>query len=95
MAYDMLGLVNFNEVNTKEMEISFEIPDNCFYDFTNSNGDCKIEVKLNPGETAPSTTFVNNSQVVDISNNNFSANFEQYEYSGRVVSKPKATIIFN
>lgn len=94
MIYDMLGLVIFNEINAKEMEVSFEIPDNCFYDFTALDGTCTIEVKLNPGETAPSTTFVNNSQVVDISSNTFAANFAQFEYSGKVIKKPKVLFEF-
>ena len=38
MIYKMLGLIASQEINAKEMMLSFEIPDNCFYDFSNNLG---------------------------------------------------------
>ena len=89
MIYKMLGLIASQEINAKEMMLSFEIPDNCFYVFSNNAGICVVGIKLNPGELEPSNTFVSNSETVDISSNVFEANFEQYEKSGNVIRKPK------
>lgn len=94
MIYDMLGLINANETDSKTMSLTFEIPDNCFYNFTQNAGVCKIEVHLNPGQTDPSTTFVTVTEDVDISSNTFEANFEQYEKSGKVIRKPGMIITF-
>ena len=84
----MLGLIASQEISEKEMLLSFEIPDNCFYDFSNNLGDCTVSIKLNLGQTNPSTTFVSNSEIVDISSNVFQAKFEQHEKSGNIIRKP-------
>ena len=94
MVYNMLGLIATQEINDKEIQLSFEIPDNCFYDFTNNSGNCTVSIKLNPGQTDPSTNFVNQTEVVNISNNVFNTKFEQYEKSGNIIKKPNLTVEF-
>lgn len=94
MTYDMLGLFSFNKVNADDFEICFEIPDNCFYIFTPLATSYTIAVKLNPGETQPSTTFVGCKETAPILNNKLIANFEQYKYSGVVLKKPTGAIAF-
>ncbi|SFB26678.1 hypothetical protein SAMN05660845_2293 [Flavobacterium swingsii] len=91
MTYDMLGLFSFSKVNADDFEICFEIPDNCFYVLTPSATSYKIDIKLNPGETQPSTTFVGCKETVPILNNKLIANFEQYKYSGVILKKPSGT----
>lgn len=88
MIYNMLGLISATELNEKEMLLSFEIPDNCFYDFTSQDGNCVVSVKLNPGETDPSTTFVNNSETIALTSTVFNTNFLQFEKSGNIIKKP-------
>lgn len=87
MTYDMLGLINANETDSKTMSLTFEIPDNCNYVFTANNGICDIEIHLNPGEDNPSSNFVLITENVDISSNTFEAKFVQFEKSG-IIKKP-------
>lgn len=94
MTYDMLGLFSFNKVNEDDFEICFEIPDNCLYIFTPLATSYTITVKLNPGQTQPSTTFVSCKETASILNNKLIANFEQYKYSGVILKKPSTTIAF-
>jgi hypothetical protein len=92
MTYDMLGLFSFDKVNANDFEISFEIPDNCFYVFTTTATGYKIEIKLNPGQTQPSTTFVGCKETAPIINNKLNANFEQFPYSGVTLKRP--TVVY-
>ena len=92
MTYDMLGLFIFDKINANDFEISFEIPDNCFYIFTTSATGYKIAIKLNPGQTQPSTTFVGCKETAPIINNKLNVNFEQYQYSGVILKKPNTAI---
>ncbi|WP_395057965.1 hypothetical protein [Flavobacterium sp.] len=87
MTYDMLGLFSFSKLNTNEFEICFEIPDNCFYVLTPLATSYIITVKLNPGETQPSTTFVSCKETATTLSNKLIANFEQYKYSGVILKK--------
>ncbi|WP_395045753.1 hypothetical protein [Flavobacterium sp.] len=92
MTYDMLGLFSFNKVNAYDFEICFEIPDNCFYVLTASATSYKIDIKLNPGEIQPSTTFVGCKETAPILSNKLLANFEQYKYSGVIIKKPTVNV---
>jgi hypothetical protein len=92
MTYEMLGLFSFSKVNANDFQICFEIPDNCFYVLTPSATSYTIVIKLNPGETQPSTTFIGCKETAPILNNKLITNFEQYKYSGVILKKPGTTI---
>ncbi|WP_394758220.1 hypothetical protein [Flavobacterium sp.] len=94
MTYDMLGLFTFDEVNANDFDITFQIPDNCNYDFTESNGIYTIAIKLNPGETQPSTTFIPFKETAAILNKSLITNFEQHQKSGVIIKKPVVNIGF-
>jgi hypothetical protein len=94
MTYDMLGVFSFDEVNTENFQLSFEIPDNCNYEFTAAAGVCTIAIKLNPGQNEPSKNFVNCKETSVIINKKAIANFEQYQKSGVTIKKPNVTIGF-
>ena len=91
MSYNMLGLYYFNKINNSEFKITFEIPDNCFYDFSQLNGEYFIAIKLNPGQTQPSTSFIGHSENALIINQILVTKFEQHEKSG-VLKRPTAVI---
>ncbi|WP_395077508.1 hypothetical protein [Flavobacterium sp.] len=91
MSYNMLDLYNFNKINNSEFKITFEIPDNYFYNFSELNGEYFIAIKLNPGQTQPSTSFVGHSEKALIINQTLVTKFEQYEKSG-VLKNPTAVI---
>ena len=91
MSYNMLGLYDFNKISNNEFNIRFEIPDNCFYKFSESNGEYFIAIKLNPGQTLPSKSFVGCSEKALIINQTLITKFEQYEKTG-VIKKPVAII---
>ena len=91
MSYNMLGLYDFNKINSSQFKITFQIPDNCFYSFSQLNGEYFILIKLNPGQTQPSTLFIGYSENAQIINQQLVTKFEQYEKSG-VVKKPVAVI---
>ena len=90
----MLGLFTFDKINANDFEISFEIPDNCFYVFTPLATNYKIDIKLNPGQTIPSTTFVSCKETASIISNKLTTNFEQFPYSGLTIKKPKVDFTF-
>lgn len=94
MTYDMLGLFTFDKVNADDFDITFEIPDNCNYDFTESNGIYTIAIKLNTGESQPSTNFVPYKETAAIINKSLITNFEQYQKSGVITKRPKVNIEF-
>jgi hypothetical protein len=94
MTYTMLGLFSFAKENSEDFLITFEIPDNCFYEFTIASGVYTIAIKLNPGQTLPSTTFMECKEKACIINKTLVTNFEQYLKSGVVIKKPKANIEF-
>ncbi len=90
----MLGLICSNQINDDEMQIDFEIPDNCVYALTTVNSEYIIAVNLKQNQNIPSKNFVPVTETVNILNNNFKTTFEQYEKSGVVVRKPVLAIGF-
>lgn len=94
MTYSMLGLFSFSKENADDFDISFEIPDNCFYIFTASAMGYTIAIKLNLGQTQPSVTFVGCKEPQPIINKKLIANLEQYQYSGIILKKPTTTVSF-
>lgn len=94
MTYDMLGLFTLEETDADNFRISFEIPDNCNSTLTQTAGAYSIAVKLNPGQTNPSTTFMNCAENVEILTKTFTLCFEQYDKSGVIIKKPKITVGF-
>ena len=94
MTYTMLGLFSFAKENSEDFLITFEIPDNCFYEFTVFTGVYTIAIKLNPGESQPSTAFMECKEKASIINKTLITNFEQFQKSGVVIKKPKTTFEF-
>jgi hypothetical protein len=92
MAYTMLRLYDFDKQLNDDFNISFEIPDNCNYVFSQNNGEYYIKIKLNTGQAGPSKTFVKFTEKATPTNQVLITNFEQYEKSGVIIKKPKGTI---
>ena len=92
--YDMLGNYSYSQIDASTFELNFEIPDNCFYAVTQSSGTFNVAIKLNPGETDPSTTFMRCSEELSVSTKTFVSCFEQYVKTGTVIKKPKIGIDF-
>lgn len=92
MTYNMLGMYSFSKANDTCFDIYFQIPDNCFYNFTTGSGQYNITIELNPGQTKPSTDFMDCSEKGTLINNQLVVNFEQCEYGGVIVKKPKINI---
>lgn len=88
MAYTMLGLYTCEKISETQFEFIFEIPDNCFHEINFAAGKYTIAIKLNPGQTTPSTTFVQKNEVVNNVSNDIYMKFEQYESATVVVKKP-------
>ena len=93
MAYSMLGLFTFEQLNDEEFKITFELPDNCFFDFTEADDEYTLAIKLNPEETDPSATFVTDVVTAEILNKTQVTNFEQHERE-LVIRKPKVRFEF-
>ncbi|MEO8516036.1 MAG: hypothetical protein ABI426_04790 [Flavobacterium sp.] len=92
--YDMLGAYSYDQTDASNFELTFEIPDNCFYAVTPSTGAYSVAIKLNPGETVPSTTFMRCAEDLTISTKTVSTCFEQYLKTGTIIKKPKIDIQF-
>ena len=90
--YPMLGDYTYEKENSSQFRITFNIPDNCFYNLDFSGGRYILEIRLNPKETNPSSTFIEQSEIVNMVSNSLDFRFEQYEASGIVIKKPSAIV---
>ncbi|MFC4815799.1 MULTISPECIES: hypothetical protein [unclassified Flavobacterium] len=90
--YTMLGDYTYEKENSSQFRIIFNIPDNCNYNLDLSGGKYTIEIRLNPKETQPSSTFIEQSEIVNMIGNGLDFKFEQYEASGVVIKKPSAIV---
>ena len=88
MAYTMLGMYTCEKISETQFKVIFNIPDNCFKTIDFAAGKYTISVKLNPGQTTPSTTFVQQNEIVNIVSNGVYVKFEQYESATVVIKKP-------
>lgn len=93
MTYEMLGMYSFVKANETCYDINFQIPDNCFYNFTQAGGEYFIVIELNPGQTKPSNDFKDCAEKGTLISNKLIVNFEQLEYNGVIIKKPKGTIL--
>lgn len=90
MSYPMFGLFAINQLNDQDFTISFQIPDNCSYQLSpSSSGNYVISIKLNPGQTEPSSNFVSYEEPTSSSGKALNIIFEQYEKSGVIIRRPK------
>ncbi|WP_300567222.1 hypothetical protein [Flavobacterium sp.] len=92
MTYTMLGMYSFTQTNETQFEISYEIPDNCNSNILEDKGEYLISIKLNPGETDPSTSFTGVTDTADVIDDSLVVTFEQCERTG-TIRKPKLTIL--
>ncbi|TGD59549.1 hypothetical protein [Flavobacterium humi] len=92
MTYDMLGAYSFEQINATDFLVSFQIPDNTFFNLSETSGEYTIAIKLNPGEKEPSTTFRGDTVTIPYISNVLDVTFEQYEKSGSIIRKPRTTI---
>ncbi|HKX86254.1 MAG TPA: hypothetical protein VJL37_06260 [Flavobacterium sp.] len=90
--YTMLGDYTYEKENSTQFRIVFNIPDNCYYNLNFTGGKYTIEIRLNPKETNPSSTFIEQSEIVNMVSNSLDFKFEQYEASGIVIKKPSAIV---
>lgn len=93
MTYEMLGTYTLEQITSSDFKINFQIPDNCFYNFSESGGSYIIAIKLNPGETNPSTTFTDCSENAATINKCLDTTFWQYDKTGTINKKPKINIV--
>lgn len=89
--YDMLGNYSYDQTDATTFALNFEIPDNCFYAVTVSSGAYNVAIKLNPGETAPSATFMRCSEELTVNGKTLVSCFEQFLKTGTVIKKPKGS----
>jgi hypothetical protein len=54
---ELLGTYSITRIDEKNYDLSFNIPDNCNYSIADNNSIYDITIKLNKGETQPSTKF--------------------------------------
>lgn len=88
----MLGSISLAQENITDFSITFQIPDNCFYNVSASNGCYTIAIRLNPGQTQPSTSYINCKEPAKGVTKQLVTQFEQYEYSGNIIRKPKGSV---
>lgn len=91
--YSMLGMYSLDKINANQFNLVFNIPDNCYHEIVLAAGKYTISVKLNPGQTSPSTTFVEKTELLNLSSGNLNYKFEQYESSTTIVRKPSGGIV--
>lgn len=84
----MLGNYSAVKTSSNQFNISFQYPDNCYYEISTVNNSYVVKIHLNPGESIPSTTYLNHNFNANIVNNTMSAKFEQYQESGVTIKKP-------
>lgn len=92
--YDMLGNYSYGQTNATTFALIFEIPDNCFYEVTQISGTYNVAIKLNPGETDPSKTFMRCSEDLTVAGTKLVSCFEQFLKTDTVIKKPKIGIDF-
>lgn len=92
--YDMLGLFTYEETDPSNFKLTFEIPDNCNYAVTQVGTAYTVAIKLNAGQSNPSTTFMTCTEDLAVSGKVFSSCFEQYQKTGTIIKKPKIDIGF-
>lgn len=84
----MLGMYSLDKINANQCNIVFNIPDNCYHEIVLATGKYTISIKLNPGQTSPSTTFVEKTELLNAISDNVNFKFEQYLSSTNIVKKP-------
>lgn len=90
--YTMLGDYTCEKENSTQFRILFNIPDNCFYDLNFATGKYTIQIQLNPKETQPSTTFIQECEIVNMVSNGLDLRFDQIDSSGSSIKKPSVII---
>ncbi|MES2811794.1 MAG: hypothetical protein V4670_04920 [Bacteroidota bacterium] len=86
--YSMLGMYSLDKINSTQCNIVFNIPDNCYYEIVLATGKYTISIKLNPGQTSPSTTFVEKTELLNLISDDLTLKFEQYTSATTVLKKP-------
>ncbi|MCL9808683.1 hypothetical protein [Flavobacterium luminosum] len=90
--YSLLSEYSYTKINNSQFQITFKIPDNCFYNLVCVSGKYTIEIKLNPGETTPSTVFIEETEIVNMISDSLNFKFEQYESAKTIIKKPSGIL---
>jgi hypothetical protein len=91
--YTMLGMYSLEKINATQCNMVFNIPDNCYYEVTVAAGKYTIAIKLNPGQTTPSTSFVEKTETLNAISDDVNFKFEQYLSATSIVKKPSGNIL--
>lgn len=81
-AFAYLGTYALSTSDDVNYTMEFSIPNNCNYRSGGSAGTYCITIALNPGQSAPSTTFVSQSQNYSASKSGLTVEFEQPDQGG-------------
>lgn len=90
--YTMLGDYTCEKENSSQFRISFNIPDNCYYNLGVAGGKYTVEILLNPKETEPSNVFIEQSEIVNTVSNNLDFKFQHKDAAGIIIKKPSFII---
>lgn len=88
MNYSMFGVFTLIQNSECDFTFEFQIPDNCSYVVNSAADVFDLAVKLNPGQSAPSTRFNNCKEEMNIIGRTLTVNVAQHEKSGTVIKRP-------
>jgi hypothetical protein len=87
----LLRSYGVSSVDSLTFLAEFEIPDNCFYTVTKTDGVYWIEIELNPGQTYPSKDSIMEKENFVTTDGELDLQFKQIE-SGTTNIKPKVKV---
>ena len=90
--YPMLKTYIQEKLNDTQYKITYFIPENCNSNVVFTAGKYTIEIRLNPGQTNPSTIFIEQNTTMNLTANSLNYKFEQFDSSGASSRKPSITI---
>ncbi|WP_136667915.1 hypothetical protein [Flavobacterium sp. H122] len=88
--FPMIGNYSATKLNSTQFTITFQYPENCYFEISTVNNSYVVKIYLNPGESTPSTTYKNHNFNANIINNVMSTKFEQY-LTDSTIKKPNIT----
>lgn len=88
----MLGQYTIESIANNQYLLNFEIPDNCYYQISNTGPKFTIGIFLNSGQTTPSTNMVMQTETLNTGSKNLTLNFEQNYSATTIIKKPSITI---